>query len=448
MNRRTRRSLQSVSRQKELNLINPNTAGIDIGSEEHYVAVPANRCQEPVKKFGCFTQDIKAMAQWLRECAITSIAMESTGVYWIPVFQILESEGFEVILVNAHDVKNLPGRKTDVLDCQWIQILHSYGLLRGSFRPDDATINLRTYVRQRDRLTRLASMHIQRMQKAMTEMNIQLHHAISDITGATGTRIIEAILKGERDPAKLALLKDYRTKNDLITIAASLQGDWREDQLFILDQEYAAWGYVHHQIEQIDNQISTYLGTMQKKTRIANVDSVKQLLQEVCGVDLCKVHGLDTNTILVLISEIGVNMTHWKDDKHFASWLGLCPNHRITGGIIHRRHSRKVVNRASRALRLAALSLKKSSCALGAFFRRIQAKAGTPKAITATAHKLAKLYYQLVSTQQEYKDIGANYYEQRYRSNLINSLKRKAQQLGCQLIENQEISAPPKIAVS
>jgi len=444
MNRRTRRSIQRVSNQKELSIINPHVAGIDIGSEEHYVAVPPNSCEQPVQKFGCFTKDIQAMAKWLRKCNVKSIAMESTGVYWIPVFQILETEGFEVLLVNAYDVKNLPGRKTDVLDCQWIQMLHCYGLLRGSFRPNDETVILRAYVRQRDRLTRLATMHVQRMQKAMTEMNMQLHHAISDITGASGLRIIESILHGERNPQKLALLCDYRIKKSMKTVAASLEGDWREEQLFLLDQEYAAWKYVQHQIQEVDTQIEQQLGNMQKNTTIGNAQNIKSVLQEVCGIDLCKVHGLDTNTVLVLISEIGVDMSHWKTEKQFASWLGLCPNHRITGGVVHRRHTRKVVNRASRALRLAALSLRRSSCALGAFFRRIQARSGMPKAITATAHKLARLYYQLISTQQEYRDTGVDYYEQKYRNNLIKFLKRKAESLGCQVVDNQAVTAPAR----
>lgn len=422
--------------------INLHAAGIDIGSKEHYVAVSPEACEKPVRQFKTFTKDLYELADWLRECGIKTVAMESTGVYWIPVFQILEKKGFEVLLVNAHHIKNVRGRKTDVLDCQWIQKLHSYGLLQGSFRPQDRICVLRSYQRQRESLVRTASQHILRMQKALTQMNVQLHHVLSDITGTTGMQIIQAIISGQRDPYQLAALKNYRVKNSLDTIAHALQGDWREEHLFSLKQEHELYLVYQEKITQCELAIQNALqalcpelSTDSRTPRTSKTDLKTSLIQ-ITGVDLTAVPGLEINTILTLIAECGLDTERWPSSKHFASWLGLCPNNKITGGKIMARSTLKVKNRAALALRRAAYSLHRSKTALGAYFRRLKARLGPPKAITATAHKLALIFYNLLKTKKEFSDIGQDYYEQTHRLRVLKNLKIKAEQLGFTLVEN------------
>jgi transposase len=433
---------------KSFSIINPDAAGIDIGSAEHWVAVPADRDQHPVRKFKCFTADLYNMADWLDECGIKTIAMESTGVYWIPAFQILESRGFEVKLVNAKHVKNVPGRKIDVLDCQWLQRLHCFGLLSGSFRPENSICVLRSYWRHRDNLIRYAGSHIQHMQKALTEMNIQLHKVISDIAGLTGMRIIRAILEGERDTVKLANMKHGRIRSSANEIAKSLEGDYRSEHLFALKQAVELYDFYQKQISACDQQIEAYLiqfnskldldahpipptkGKGKKPKGNEPHFDLRTHLYRITGVDFTQIDGLNVLSVQNIISEVGLDPGAFPTAKHFTSWLGLCPNNRITGGNIKSSNTRKVVNRAATAFRIAAQALSTSLSALGAYYRRMRSRLGAPKAVTATAHKLARIFYHLWKTGDQYKDIGIDYYEQKYKERILKNMKRKAKKLG------------------
>jgi transposase len=347
----------------ELTKVHPQAVGIDIGASEHWVSIPSELDPEPVRKFSCFTADLYAIAEWLKSRGITTVAMESTGVYWIPLFQILETSGLEVRLVNAHFVKTVPGRKSDVLDCQWLQKLHSYGLLSGSFRPDDQVCVFRSYIRQRDRLTKSASIHIQRMQKALTEMNVQLHRVVSDVTGVTGMAIIRAILTGERDPQQLASLKDPRAKRSTEEIAAALVGDYRAEHLFVLTQELNLYDTYQQQIQQCDQQIEQCLSEFdsqsdeplpprpkgKKPSRNAPNFDLRSHLYRISGVDFTQIDGLEALTVQAIISEVGLDPTRFPTAKHFASWLGICPGSKISGGKVLSSRTRKVVNRAANA---------------------------------------------------------------------------------------------------
>ena len=457
------KSRKKRSKKRDLNslpTLNINAAGIDIGSEEHWVAVPEDRDESPVRRFGCFTSDLHAMADWLKKCGIDTVAMESTGVYWVPLFQILETQGFDVKLVNARHVKNVPGRKTDVEDCQWLQQLHTYGLLSGSFRPDDSICVLRSYWRHRDNLIRYAAAHVQHMQKALTEMNIQLHKVISDITGVTGMRIIRAILDGERNLVKLAQMKDPRIKKSKETIAKALEGDYRPEHLFALKQAVELYFFYHHQIDACNHEIEDYLKqleseidsdpdvkTMKRNKQISKNEPSFDLtshLYHITGMDFTKIDGLNVLTVQTILSEVGLNPEAFGTQKRFASWLGLCPENRITGGNIKSVRTRKVINRAAKAFRLAANSLKNSSSALGGYYRRMRARLGPPKAITATAHKLARIFFHLWKNGCTYQDLGADYYEQKYKDRVIKNMKKRAKQLGFQIslqpIVNAEVS--------
>jgi len=437
--------------------LNLNAAGIDIGSSKHYVAVPADRDPEPVRSFESFTCDLYRLADWLQACRIETVAMESTGVYWIPLYQILETRGFKVHLVNARQVKNVPGRKTDVLDCQWIQKLHTFGLLNASFRPADEICVLRSYLRQRDNLISSASTCIQHMQKALTQMNIQLAKVISDISGQTGLAIIRAIVHGERDSLKLAQMKDYRIHASVETIAKSLHGNWRQELLFNLGQALALYDIYQSKIAECDHQIQTHLGTLpntvdpmekplppRKPSKRPRGNSpqfdLRDELYRISGADLTSIDGIDVVTAHVIISEIGLDMMRWRTEKNFASWLGLCPDNRITGGKVIKRATRHVVNRATHALRMAALTLRKSDSALGANFRRLNARLGAPKAITAMAHKLARLVYRMLKYGQQYVDKGMQHYEQKFREQRIKWIKKQANELNLQLIEQAQLT--------
>nr|WP_322666814.1 IS110 family transposase [Dendronalium sp. ChiSLP03b]MDZ8209300.1 IS110 family transposase [Dendronalium sp. ChiSLP03b] len=430
--------------------INQNAAGIDLGSGEHWVCVPADRTNKNVRRFGCFTPDLIAMADWLMECRVDTVAMEATGVYWIPVFQILEAKGFEVKLVNAHHVKTVPGRKTDVLDCQWLQKLHTYGLLSGSFRPEDQVCVLRSYIRQRDSLIKSASTHVQRMQKALIQMNLHLHKVISDVTGLTGMKIIKAIVAGEQDPQVLATLKDPRIKSSTADIAKALTGDYRHEHLFVLQQELTLYEVYQQQISAIDAEIEKCLASFQPQTLDEPPTTPKKrrkkptanhpnfdlhsLLYRMAGVDFTLIDGLDALTVQTILSEVGLNPERFPTVKHFTSWLGLCPGQKVTGGKVKSSKTRNVVNRAANAFRMAAFSLTHSRSALGAFYRRLRSRLGAPKAITATAHKLARLFYQMWITAGQYSDPGMDYYEQEYQELMLKNLKQKAQALGLELI--------------
>jgi transposase len=442
-----------VNMKKEISLIYSDAAGIDIGSEIHYVCVPRDRDSQSVRKFGCFTSDLNELANWLSRCKIKTVAMESTGVYWIPVFQLLETRGFEVILVNARHVKNVPGRKTDVQDCQWLQQLHSYGLLRGSFRPNDEICVLRSYIRQRTNLMRSATSHIHRMQKALTQMNLQLHRVISDIVGMTGVKIIEAILNGERDPWKLASLRGPQIKKDQETIAKALGGDYREEHLFSLKQEYDLYNYYQTKITECDKQIEQFYQKIVSKVdpekkplekRKSNYHksypkfNLRKELYRTTGVDLTKIPGLDVLGLQTIFSEVGFDMNKWSTEKHFASWLGLSPANKITGEKIFSTRTRKVINRAATAFRLAAHSAMKSHTALGAYGRRLKTRLGAPKAITATARKLACLFYRMMKFGGTYVEKGMDEYEKNYKGRVIKNLTKKAKDLGFVLVKNED----------
>lgn len=447
--------MKSPSLDNSVPQIAPNAAGIDIGADTHWVSVPPERDGQSVRSFGCFTKDLYALADWLKQCGITTVAMESTGVYWIPVFQILDARGFEVCLVNAHHLKTVPGRKSDVLDCQWLRQLHSYGLLAASFRPTDAVCVLRSYIRQRERLTQNASVHIQRMQKALTEMNLQLPQVVSDITGATGMRIIRAIVAGERDPQRLATMRDPRTKRSTADIAAALEGDYRAEHLFVLQQELLLYDTYCQQIAQCDEQIQACLATFEDKSdpdmplpprprgrqasRNAPQFDLRAHLYRLCGIDFTQIDGLDVLSVQTILSEVGLDPQRFPSVKHFTSWLGLCPGSRISGGKVLSSKTRKVVNRAAKAFRIAAQSLARSQTALGAFYRRIRSRLGAPKAVTATAHKLARLFYRLWSTGEAYEDMGVDAYEQQYQQRVLKHLKRRAQQIGFDLVPTSSL---------
>ena len=433
-----------------LSLTHPNAAGIDIGSASHFVAVPPERDDQPVRQFPSFTADLERLADWLRACAVDTVVMESTGVYWIALFELLERRGFTVLLVNARHVKNVSGRKSDVLDCQWLQQLMTYGLLRGAFRPSDAVCVLRSLSRQRETLLRSQGRYVQHMQKALTQMNIQLTNVISDVAGETGQKILRAIIAGERDGHVLAALKNARIRASVDDIAKSLQGNWRAEHLFALKQALALFDFIGTQLTECDQELQTQLASLhahegspaigKKRGRGRNAPhfNVREHLFKVCGVDLTRIDGIDVSTALVVICEVGPDMTRFTSVKHFTSWLGLCPGTKITGGKVLSGKTKRVVNRAAQALRLAAAALRTSQSALGAYFRRMCARMDKPKAVTAAAHKLARLIYTLLTKGHEYTDQGQDYFEERYRQRVLHHLALRAQKLGMKLVANPQ----------
>jgi transposase len=441
-------SSASRSLPAELQHLNLNAAGIDIGAAAHFVAVPPDRDPQPVREFATFTADLHRLADWLTACGVDTVVMESTGVYWIPLFEILDARGFKVLLVNARHVKNVSGRKSDVLDCQWLQQLHTYGLLQGAFRPADEIVVLRSYLRQRAMLVQGAAMHIQHMQKALQQMNRLLHQVVADLTGVTGMTIIRAILAGERDPQVLAQSRDYRCNQSAEVIANSLIGNYRAEHLFALQQAVTLYEAYQAQIAACDQQLEQYLASCPPVTaappptpakprqRTGNpfhFDAHAQLYR-MTGVDLTRIDGIDAVTALTVVGEIGTDMTRWKTVKHFTSWLGLCPGTNVSGGKVQSTKTKPTVNRAAAALRLAATSLFRSRSALGAYLRRMTAKLGKPAAITATAHKLARLIYSMLRYGTEYVDAGQDYYERAYRERVVRNLTRRAKELGLVLV--------------
>lgn len=440
---------------QELQRVNLNAAGIDVGATEHWVAIPEGRDERCVRSFGAFTADLHTLADWLEQCGVTTVAMESTGVYWIALLELLEVRGFEVKLVDPRGLKTVPGRKSDVLDCQWIQRLHTFGLLAGAFRPDDEICVLRSFMRERAMLVSYASFHIQHMQKAMTEMNIKLQHVVSDVTGTTGMRIIRAILTGERDPEKLAALRHPRCRKSPATIAKALEGNWRQDHLFKLKQAVELYDFYQAKIAECDEQIEAHLKSFedrsegkslppqrrQKRGPNAPNFDVREYLFQMTGVDLTAVDGLGGHTVLKVLSEIGTDMSRWPSGKHFASWLGVCPGSKISGGKKLSTRSKPCANRAAAALRFAASGLHNSRSYLGAFLRRKKAQLGAPKAITATAHKLARLIYSMLRYGTEYVDRGQDYYERTYRQRALANLRRNAKRFGFELTPSADAAA-------
>lgn len=438
---------------KGFDLINADAAGIDVGASEHYVAVPVGRDPDgqDVRRFEAFTADLYALATWLKQCGVNSVAMESTSVYWIPLFEILEAQGFAVCLVNPRSVKNAPGRKTDVLDCQWLQQLHSYGLLQAAFRPDEQVCVLRSYMRQRAMLISSITTSVQHMQKALDQMNLKLHKVVADITGATGMRIIRRIIDGERDPVALAQLRDPRCKNDYQTIAKALQGNLRSEHLFALKQAVELFDFYRSQIADCDAAIEQCLCTFEDRSNGNRGPGVKRKprknsfsfnahdhLQRITGVDPTRIDGVDAPTGLFIISEIGLDMSRWPSDKNFGSWLSLSPGSKVSGGKQLSSRTKPSANRAAHYFRLCANSLHRSNSAIGAFLRRKKAQKGAPKAITATAYKIARIFYNMLKHGSEYVDPGQDYYEKRYRQRILNNLKRNAKKLGYTLVPTKE----------
>lgn len=431
-----------------LEQIHPHAAGIDVGAEEVWVAVPPERDEESVRAFPTFTADLRRLAEWLKACQIETVAMEATGVYWVPLHEILEAAGFEVCLVNARHLKNVSGRKTDVLDCQWIQQLHTYGLLSASFRPPEEIVAIRSLVRHREMLVQYRSAHIQHMQKALTLMNVRLTIVLSDITGVTGLKIIRAILAGERDPKHLARLRDEHCKKSEEEIAKSLQGHYKREHLFALKQALELYDFYDQQLQACDAELEAMYqefeppqdpGTpppaprTQKRRKNQAHFELAPALYRLAGVDLTQIDGLDELTVQKVLCETGTDMSKWPTVKHFTSWLRLCPNNKITGGKVIQSGVQPTKNRASAALRVAAASLKNSDSALGAFYRRMRARLGTPAAITATAHKLARIIYFMLKYRVPYHDFGADSYEQQYRERVLRNLNRRASRLGFRL---------------
>lgn len=429
--------------------VNLDAAGIDIGSDRHLVAIPEGRDQVSVREFGAFTDDLMALANWLAQCGIKTVAMESTGVYWIPLYELLESRGFEVKLVDARRVKNVPGRKSDVLDCQWLQQLHTYGLLAGAFRPPDQVCVLRGYMRQREMLVQASSMHIQHMQKALQQMNVHLHNVVSDITGVTGMKILKAIIAGERNPRVLAKNRDRRCRHSAATIAKSLVGNYREEHLFALTQAVELYETYQAKINECEAAITAHLNRQPTRTAELPPPSQKRIevkssvragvnvrdeLFKITGVDLFSIPGMGADTLLTLAGEVSFDMSPWKSEKHFTSWLSLCPGTRTSNRKIISSRTRRNSNRAAAAFRMAASTLRQSKTALGAFYRRISARVGAPQAVTATARKIAVIYYSLLKYGTAFVESGQAAYEKKYRERRLKAMKKQALDLGYQLV--------------
>lgn len=443
--------VRSRDRRPHMRVLFPNAAGIDVGSAEHWVAVPTDRDPQPVRRFEAFMADLIALAEWLKSCRIETVAMEATGVYWIPLFQILETRGIEVKLVNAKHVRHVPGRKSDQRDCQWLQELHSYGLLSGSFRPDDQVCVLRAYLRHRDDLVRSGASQVQVMQKSLIQMNLLLHNVISDITGTTGRKIIQSILDGERDPLVLAAHRNPRIKATTDEIVRSLQGDYRQEHLFTLRQAVEAHDFFDRQIRSCDERILDALAgfepklppdaeppnstsSRRKPPRNEPALKVVSTLYRVTGMDLTQVPGIQALTAVTIISEIGLDLSRFPTEKQFCSWLGLSPSPKVSGGKRLGEERRHVKNRVAQALRIAATSVQKSQNALGAYYRRMRARIGPGKAVKATAHKLARILYRLLRYGTAYVETGQQAYEEQYRHRQLRSLQRRATDLGFTLI--------------
>ena len=439
---------ESRAKPEGLSQLNLNAAGIDVGATSHYVAVPADRAEQPVRELRLSRRTCTVWQTGWRSAVWRPWSWSPPACTGYRCSGCWKSGDFQVMLVDPRRIKNVPGRKTDVRDCQWLQQLHTYGLLSGAFRPDGDIRRLRSYLRQRAMLVEYASQHIQHMQKALTQMNVKLQHVIRDITGKTGMDIMEAIAGGERNPRKLARLRDPRIKADEATIARSLQGHWREEHIFELTQALELYRFYQDKIAECDREIEAQLERFEdssdgeppapngKKRNQKNAPrfDVQGQLYRMTGVDLTRIDGVDAYTALKVISETGTDMTKWPSAKHFASWLGLSPNNRITGGRVMSSKTKPSANRAAGALRLAANALHRSDSALGAFLRRKKAHLGAPKAITATAHKLARLIYSMLRYGQEYVDAGAEYYERQYQQRALRAAKRRAAQLGYQLV--------------
>jgi transposase len=446
------RTQSQVHAWEGLKVIHPNAAGLDIGSEEIWAAVAPDRTAESVCKFGTYTPDLQALAAWLIACGVDTVAMESTGVYWIPVYEILEARGLAVYVVNARHVKNVPGRKSDIQDCQWLQGLHSVGLLRGSFRPEAEIVALRAYLRHRATLIEYRAAHIQHMQKALQQMNVQLTQAVSDITGVTGLAIIRAIVAGQRDPQQLAALRQPGVKKTAAEIAKALTGHYRPEHLFALQQALALYDFYTAQLTACDAEIERQFAnlkpisddlpplppTTKRDTHSKNAPryDARSYLYRLTGVDLVAITGLNASTVQEIISEIGTDLSAFPNDKHFCSWLTLAPHNDISGGKRLRSRTLPGHNRAGQAFRMAAQSVAKSpNSAFGAFYRRLKARLGAKQAIVATAHKIARAFYHILKHRTPFYDLGGEEYERRAREREIKNLQKRAAKLGLVVTE-------------
>jgi transposase len=436
-----------------LERIQPDAAGIDCGQNSHFVAVPPDRDPQPVREFRTFTADLHRLADWLAQCEVKTVALESTGVYWIPLYEILEQRGFEVLLVNARDVHNVRGRKSDVKDCEWLRELHSVGLLRASFRPAATIVPLRSLMRQRQTLVEEAATRIQRMQKALTEMNLKLHTVLSDLTGQTGLKIVRSILNGQRDPEQLATHRDHHCHASHQEIVAALTGNYRAEHLFALRQNFAAYEFHLQQIAECDTAIEKLLAKLAEQqpppsgplstprrkrgSKHAPTFDIRTSLHRLTGgADLSQIHSIGPHAALQIVAEIGTDMRRWPTEKHFTSWLTLAPNNKVSGGRLLTSRTPPSANRAAVILRRCAMSLGRTSTALGAFYRRLAARTGKAKAITATARKLAVLVYRALSGDLIYNDPGAAAYHQLNRARELKSLRKRAKLLGYQLVNH------------
>lgn len=437
---------------KEFPEINANVAGIDVGSREHFVSVPEDRDSQPVRRFGCFTSDHLSLVVWLKACRITTVVMESTGVYWVPLCEVLEEHGFEVSLVDARHVKNVSGRKSDVQDCQWIRRLYSYGLLGSAFRPKPEITPVRALWRLRGNLVQDCARQIQLMQKALEQMNVQLHKAVTDIAGVTGCRIIRAIVAGSREPQKLARLRHPGCKLSEAEFVRALNGNFRAEHVFCLKQALDAFDFFQDQIRECDQAVQAHLANLPTKssegeTLVSKRPRTRRKNQpyfdlhsehiRITGVDLTRIDGIDVLTAQTILSEVGMDLDRFPTERHFASWLGLCPNNRKTGGVVRSTRTRHVANRAATALRLAAQALHHSGSALGACYRRLAARIEPPKAITAIARKLACLVYRMLKHGQAYVDRGQAAYLAAFQQQRIRNLQRQAHRFGFDLVNTQ-----------
>ena len=436
--------------------VNDNTAGVDIGAHEIMVCIPGPENTQLVRSFGNYTVDLYAIAKWLGEHAIHTIAMESTGVYWIPLFEELEQHGFQCLLISSRSLRRVPGRKTDVIDCQWIQTLHTYGLLTGSFRPEADLVALRTLLRHRARLLEHRAPHILHMQKALLQMNLQLSQVLTDITGETGMHIIRAIVGGERDPYKLAAMRNHRCKKDEEEIAKALTGTWRAEHLFVLEQSLALYDFYTQKITECDTEIEKnysvirpglqsnesperitdrrFLSKHRSKNAPKSEQELRAHLKRICGVDLAAVDGISVSLAQTIASEIGTDMSKFPNEKHFCSWLSLAPKNEISGGKVLISRTLKSKNRAGQAFRLAVVSVMRADCMFGVFYRRLKSRLGPAQATVATAHLIARVVYRMLKYQVEYEPLSVAEYEKRYRNQQIKYLERRANKLGLQLM--------------
>ena len=439
-------------RKRDEEVIFPNAAGIDVGGSSHWVAVPKHSCDDPVREFGAMTADLNAMADWLLACGVDTVALESTGVYWIPVYEVLEQRGLKVCLVDARQMKYVPGRKSDVQDCQWLQKLMSLGFLRAAFRPEGEVCVVRAVARQRDTLVTDQASWVQRMQKALVQMNIQLTEVLTDVMGTTGQAIIRAIVAGERDAKALARHRNGRVKASEHDIAKALTGNWREEHLFVLRQALAMYDDIGRHLTECDTKLQGLLSALgvskvdlgkapRAGSKLRAEFDTRQILANWAGVDLTRINGLGLGVVIKILTEIGPNLSRFETVKQFCSWLGLCPGTKISGGKVLSSKSKRSANRVRQALKMAAMSLSRSDSALGAFYRRLSTRMDKPRANTATAHKLARMVYFMLTRGEDFVDQGQQRYEDQQRERSIIALKRRAAALGFQINPTTPVSA-------